>query len=62
MSNLNERPAAGNGNIALWVLVPFVIGVLADVATNYYFALPHEPFRRHPDVSRFSAEPRGRLP
>ena len=42
-SDLNERPAAGNSNIALWVLVPFVMGVLADVATNYYFALPHEP-------------------
>jgi hypothetical protein len=43
MSDLNERPAAGNSNIALWVLVPFVMGVLANVATNYFFALPYEP-------------------
>ena len=43
MSNLNERPATGNSNIALWVLVPFVMGVLADVVTNHYLELPNEP-------------------
>ena len=39
----NEKKTAGRSSIALWVLVPFVMGVLANVATNYFFALPYEP-------------------